>query len=233
MKTVFLIKVNIFFLGSPKFPVLVYKEFLKRRPKDCCQPESRFYLKPIPKPKSATWFSKQPLGTHSIVNIAKKMAISAGLSPANRSNHSGRKMAIQTLLHDVPPTDVVQISGHKNVQSLNSYSYLSTSQQKAISKIISDKISSVSTSNVAASVNNASSSNDDIIDDAVMNEMLCEWMPETDDQLNLSLTSNSVNSSNKCLESHIGTKLNSPNISMLNGTINGNITININYNGQH
>ena len=37
----------------------------------------------------------------------------------------------------VPPTHIMQISGHKNVQSLNNYSTLSERQQKNISNILS------------------------------------------------------------------------------------------------
>lgn len=37
---------------------------------------------------------------------------------------------IQTLVNnDVPPTDIIQLSGHKNVQSITSYSTVSQKQQ--------------------------------------------------------------------------------------------------------
>ena len=37
---------------------------------------------------------------------------------------------IQTLINnDVPPTDIMQLSGHKNVQSITSYSTVSQKQQ--------------------------------------------------------------------------------------------------------
>ena len=51
----------------------------------------------------------------------KTVAKKAGLGP-NFKNHSGRKTMIQTLVNnDVPPTDIMQLSGHKNVQSITSY----------------------------------------------------------------------------------------------------------------
>jgi hypothetical protein len=216
-------------------PVQVYKEFLKRRPSDSNLPESRFYLKPILQPKSSVWFSRQPSGINSIGNIAKKMTIQGGLSSVNKSNHSGRKTAIQTLLHaDVSPTDVIQLSGHKNVQSLNSYSHLSTNQQQNVSKIISEKICVPSTNNLSNAlpivINN--SNDNEVIDDATMNEMLCERSPENDYRLNVTETIRNVSSGDSVCHSHVSssTKVTSPKISMLNGTINGNITININYN---
>ena len=37
-------------------------------------------------------------------------------------NHSGRKTTETTLLHDnVPPTDIIQLTGHKNVNGINNY----------------------------------------------------------------------------------------------------------------
>ena len=54
---------------------------------------------------------------------------------------SARKTLIETLLHsDVPPTSVMQLTGHKNVQSLNSYSSLSVDQQESMSRAISKHI---------------------------------------------------------------------------------------------
>ena len=66
------------------------------------------------------------------------MAEKAGLDAKNLTNHSGRKRMIQKLNDEgVPPTHIMQISGHKNVQSLNNYSTLSERQQKNISNILS------------------------------------------------------------------------------------------------
>jgi len=70
------------------------------------------------------------------------MALEGNLSSGKITNHSGRKMAIQTLLHaGIPPTDVMQLTGHKNVQSLNSYSHLSTAQQQSMSNLLSTQLS--------------------------------------------------------------------------------------------
>ena len=59
------------------------------------------------------------------------MAEKAGLDAKNLTSHSGRKRMIQKLNDEgVPPTHIMQISGHKNVQSLNNYSTLSEWQEK-------------------------------------------------------------------------------------------------------
>ena len=52
----------------------------------------------------------------------KTMAEKAGLHAKNLTNHSGRKRMIQKLNDEgVPPTHIMQISGHKNVQRANEY----------------------------------------------------------------------------------------------------------------
>ena len=56
------------------------------------------------------------------------MAQKAGLGP-NFKSHSGRKTMIQTLINnDVPLTDIMQLSGHKNIGSITSYSIVSQKQ---------------------------------------------------------------------------------------------------------
>ena len=75
------------------------------------------------------WFKKAPVGVNKLNTLMKTMAQKAGLGP-NFKNHSGRKTMIQTLVNnDVPPTDIMQLSGHKNVQSITSYSTVSQKQQ--------------------------------------------------------------------------------------------------------
>lgn len=160
------------------------------------------------------------------------MSKAAGLS--KKSNHSARKTAIQTLLHaNVSPTDVVQITGHKNVQSLNSYSHLSNDQQKNISSILSKKTSNndqqksksngcFSTATIAtnhdqgtmlASSQTTVAMQTSELDDATVFELMKEWSP--DKTLNTSTMSR---------------QFVTPSLSFLNGTVSGNVTININYN---
>ena len=63
----------------------------------------------------------------------KTMTQKAGLGP-NFKNHSGRKTMIQTLANnDMPPNDIMQLSRHKNLQSITSYSTISQKQQLNVS----------------------------------------------------------------------------------------------------
>ena len=68
------------------------------------------------------------------------MPVKANLTnKENITNHSAWKTMIPQKLNDnqVPPTHITQISGHKNVQSINNYSSLNSRQLQTISTIIS------------------------------------------------------------------------------------------------
>ena len=52
-------------------------------------------------------------------------------------NHSTRKHLVQKLVdNDIPPNEIIQITGHKNVNSLNNYSSLSDKKQQQISAVL-------------------------------------------------------------------------------------------------
>ena len=55
------------------------------------------------------------------------------------TNHSARKYLLQKLReNNVEGTDIMQISGHKNVASINNYSKISEEKHKQISNILSN-----------------------------------------------------------------------------------------------
>ena len=111
---------------------------------------SRLYLQPVRKIKSDIWFGCNPIGKNSINTIAKRMAEAAGLQ-GRLTNHSGRHIAIQTLFENgVPPTSVMQLSGHKRIESLSNYS-TSVNGQREMSR----QLSAV-TSNLASATANDS-----------------------------------------------------------------------------
>ena len=66
------------------------------------------------------------------------MAEKAGLGP-NVKNHSGRKTMIQALTNsNIPVTDVIQLLGHKNLQSVTNYSVVPEKQQIKMSHTLSE-----------------------------------------------------------------------------------------------
>ena len=68
----------------------------------------------------------------------KTMATKGNLDKGKKlTNHSARKHLVQKLRDaNVPPTDIMQISGHKNVQSIINYSSISETQQKCYSNML-------------------------------------------------------------------------------------------------
>ena len=95
------------------------------------------------KPDSPVFFSlyhgsdRQP----HLYGITKNMIKSCPSIKDGRklTNHSARRQLVQKLQDRVVQNArIMQISGHKNVQSVNTYSRLNQNQQKSISKVLSD-----------------------------------------------------------------------------------------------
>ena len=86
------------------------------------------------------------MGVNKLNSLMKTMAERTGLDNSHLTNHSARKRMIQTLNDkDIPPSHIMQLSGHKNVQSINNYSHVSQEQQKSMSRILSVSTSMVQT----------------------------------------------------------------------------------------
>jgi len=92
------------------------------------QPDSPFYLalnsfktEAQSKSKCSEWFKTQPMGVNKPNSLIKEMTETAGISV--KTNKSARKTLVQKLQDNaVPPNQIVQITGHKNLQSVNNYS---------------------------------------------------------------------------------------------------------------
>ena len=115
--------------GIDRDPVQAYHLYASRRPEQMKSDDRPFYLT-INYTRVANslkpWFKAAPMGSNKLNSLMKTMAEKAGLNAENLTNHSARKRMIQKLNdHEVPPTHIMQISGHKNVRSLNNYSSLS------------------------------------------------------------------------------------------------------------
>ena len=85
------------------------------------------------------WFKAAPLGLNSLRSMVKNMlAASQVQSHKKLVNHSTRKHLVQKLVaNNIPPNEIVQITGHKNVNSLNNYSAISDRRQQHISTVLS------------------------------------------------------------------------------------------------
>ena len=70
----------------------------------------------------------------------KSLAVDGNLK-GRKVNHSTRKTFATTLVHaGLPPTEVAQLGGWKNLQSINDYSVPSIDQQCAASSVLSNTI---------------------------------------------------------------------------------------------
>lgn len=122
-------------------PVFAYKEFKKHRPAEMCIPEAPFYIavNHNRKENADVWYKCQPVGEGTLRGFMKSMAERAEL-PGRKTNHSARKTTCTKLLHSgVAPTVIQQLTGHRNVQSVNNYATASIEQQQQMSDILSDR----------------------------------------------------------------------------------------------
>ena len=108
--------------GNERDPIAVYKLFAEQRPAEMNSDDIPFYLavnnlKKLESLSNKAWFKK---------------------APAKFTNHSGWKAMMQTLINqNFPPTDIIQLSGYKNLQSVTHYSTVNDSQQMEMSRTLS------------------------------------------------------------------------------------------------
>ena len=136
--------------NDERCPVQIFRQFVQHRPECCKTDDSPFYLTVrhnFDHNIDQVWYHPKPLGVNKIGEFLSKA--SSILSAANLSstigkisNHSARKTSITKLLsNDVHPLIVSQLSGHKNIDSLNSYYVASKKQQEHMSTILNDSVS--------------------------------------------------------------------------------------------
>ena len=120
-------------------PVRIFQQYVDRRPPEMCEDNSPFYLSINHKHKPGSyWYKKLPLGIHKVDGMMKKLAKDGSLT-GKKTNHSARKTQVQTLCAaNVADSAVMQLSGHKSVQSLNHYKRPSLEQEKHMSHLLSN-----------------------------------------------------------------------------------------------
>ena len=92
---------------------------------------NRAYLK-----KGSTWFIKSAIGKNTIGKLARVMSEKAHLQ-GRHVNHSGRKTAVTKLVENkIPANEIMQLTGHKNIQSINNYSSINVERQQEMSNIL-------------------------------------------------------------------------------------------------
>ena len=124
-------------LPAKRDPVRVYKFYASKRPESMKTDDSPFYLalnNIQPSSLSAKpWYKVQPIGVNKLNSLLKDMVNEARLGLENKrlTNHSARKHLVQKLNdNEIPPIQIMQITGHRNVNSVNNYSSLSDKQKE-------------------------------------------------------------------------------------------------------
>ena len=96
------------------------------------------------------------MGVNKLNNVMKDMTQAAGIS--GKTNPAQRKTLVQKLQDSgIPPNQIIQITGHKNVQSVNNYSSLREKQMETISSVLSSTAKAAT--NVAQTENNVTAQN--------------------------------------------------------------------------
>ena len=139
---------KMFATGDIHRPVEAYKDYSSKRPRNMMDSDSPFYVAcrtvQLHDPEKEIWFINQRVGQKKLGKMMKMMQTEGKLNPAKRlTNHSARKHLVQKLRDsDVAPTDTMQISGHKNIQSVMTYSKMSDKQHRLCSDILSSSTTS-------------------------------------------------------------------------------------------
>ena len=91
--------------------------------------------------KQNEWYKAMPMGINHQYKLTKTLIKSCPDINDNRklTNHSARRHLVHKLQDKgVQNPQIMQISGHNSVASINSYSRLNQNQQKNISKVLAD-----------------------------------------------------------------------------------------------
>ena len=114
------LKQRMFATGGPRCPVGIMEAMIAKRP-DELKSTGPLYLRPLPQPKGAVWYTKQPVGVNTINRYMKDIAEKAGLgdSGKNITNHSTRKTLVKKLKKaGVDGRNIAAITGHKTEERL-------------------------------------------------------------------------------------------------------------------
>ena len=127
-------------------PIECYKFYADRRPADFCNPDHPFYLAIVTNKRepqlNEQWFLRLPVGRNKLNTIMKEMAKKADLPDREFkrfTNTSVRKHLCQKLLeNNIPDSQAIHITGHKNPQSLNNYRQLTNKQKHCMSTLLAN-----------------------------------------------------------------------------------------------
>ena len=142
--------------NTERYPVHFYRLFRSHRPEGMNKPDAPFFLAVRHGDRRVNpqvWYMKAPLGKNKIGKFLKTAADEASIQRQGSkvANHSVRKTSIGRLLDaNTPETFVAQLSGHKNLQSLQSYKSANEHHQRQMSYVLSGSSQSQNAQQITA-----------------------------------------------------------------------------------
>ena len=132
---------SMFSVGGERCPVALFKQFVERRPLNM-QWSVPFYLsiKRNRRLNDNIWFKTQPMVETTSSNMMKTIVAGTSLEESHKkfTNHSSRKTTVSKLkTANIERSDIVQVTGHRSVQSLDDYDEADEKEQRRLSSAIS------------------------------------------------------------------------------------------------
>ena len=130
-------------VGGERCPVALFKQCVERRPLNM-RWSGPFYLsiKANRRLNDNIWFKTQPIGVNTTSNMMKTTVAGTTLEESHEkfTNHSARKTTVSKLKKaNVELSDIVKVTGHRSVQSLDDYDEANEEEQRRISSAISKR----------------------------------------------------------------------------------------------
>lgn len=114
--------------------VAIYECYIAHCPKPL-EELTGFYLRPLQKPTSEVWFSKQPSGRHKLTNMVREICEMGNLG-GYRTNHSLRSTCATRLYEaDVDEQVITEITGHQS-NAIRNYKRTSDAKRRKICSIV-------------------------------------------------------------------------------------------------
>ena len=109
----------MFATGDERDHVVAYKIYREKQPENMMADDAPFYLGINHMKTDGSkkhWFKLAPMGVNKLNTLMKTMASKASINNKRVTSHSARKHMIQKLNDsEIPPTHIMQLSGHKNI----------------------------------------------------------------------------------------------------------------------
>ena len=134
---------RMFSVGGERCPVALFKQFVERRSLNM-RWSGPFYLsfKRNRRLNDNIWFKTLPMGEITISNMMKTTVADTSLEESHKkfTNHSSRKTTVSKLKKaNVESSDIVKVTGHRSVQSLDDYDEADVEEQRRLSSAISKR----------------------------------------------------------------------------------------------